>query len=152
MMDAMPDRIEQHITSAHPGRLAVREQVKALSGRSAGTAFPLASRDWVWRRDFGGTRFGCERSPRLPVSQCSRWRSTGALTACAYDTGRINREQDHRIRRHGRVSYLTITPIAAMWRLLQKDTVKVRFQPEAETGWIMRVPQSRSPETITGQF
>ena len=52
----------------------------------------------------------------------------------------------------GLLFYCTITPMALIMRLLGKDSLNLRFDPEAESYWIERQPAEPSPESMRNQF
>jgi hypothetical protein len=52
----------------------------------------------------------------------------------------------------GLLFYGTITPVAALMRLLGKDPLKLRRERDATTYWISRSPPGPPPETMKNQF
>jgi len=48
--------------------------------------------------------------------------------------------------------YLLVAPIGLLWRLLGKDPLRLRFEPNAASYWIERSPPGPEPETFTNQF
>ncbi len=52
----------------------------------------------------------------------------------------------------GLLFYLTVTPIALIMRVLNKDTLRLRFEHGAESYWIEREPPGPEPESLTKQF
>jgi predicted membrane metal-binding protein len=52
----------------------------------------------------------------------------------------------------GLVFYTTVTPIGLMRRLLGKDPLRLRFDPDAVTYWIERHPPGPAPDTMPRQF
>jgi hypothetical protein len=48
--------------------------------------------------------------------------------------------------------FLTVTPIALIMRILDKDPLRLNFEPEAKTYWIERRPPGPAPETMKRQF
>jgi hypothetical protein len=52
----------------------------------------------------------------------------------------------------GIVFYLCIAPIGWIMRLVGKDPLRLRFEPDAETYWIAREPPGPRPETLKNQF
>jgi hypothetical protein len=50
------------------------------------------------------------------------------------------------------VFYLAVTPTALLMRLLGKDPLRRRFEPEAESYWIERHPPGPAPDTMGHQF
>lgn len=52
----------------------------------------------------------------------------------------------------GIVFFLGVFPTGLIMRLLGKDTLRLRLDPEAETYWIARVPPGPDPRTMTDQF
>lgn len=47
---------------------------------------------------------------------------------------------------------LAILPVGGVMRLLGKDPLRLRFEPEAESYWIPREPPGPAPETMKDQF
>ena len=52
----------------------------------------------------------------------------------------------------GIVFYVCIAPIGWIMRLMGKDPLRLRFEPDAETYWIARQPLGPRPETLKNQF
>jgi len=52
----------------------------------------------------------------------------------------------------GLVFYLAVTPTALIMRLLGKDPLTRKIDPEAESYWIDRKPPGPAPNTMTNQF
>lgn len=50
------------------------------------------------------------------------------------------------------VFYLTVTPTALIMRLLGKDPLRRRFDPDAASYWIKRDPPGPEPDTMKHQF
>jgi hypothetical protein len=50
------------------------------------------------------------------------------------------------------VFYSTVTPTAVVRRMLGKDPLGLRFDRDAESYWIERVPPGPRPETMKHQF
>jgi hypothetical protein len=50
------------------------------------------------------------------------------------------------------VFYGTVAPIGLVLRLLGKDPLRLRFDPDVRTYWIERQPPGPAPETMTNQF
>ena len=48
--------------------------------------------------------------------------------------------------------YLLVAPIGLLWRVLGKDPLRLRFEPQAASYWIERRPPGPEPETFTNQF
>jgi hypothetical protein len=48
--------------------------------------------------------------------------------------------------------YVTVTPIALLMRLLGKDPLRLRRDPDAASYWIDRTPPGPSPESMKNQF
>jgi hypothetical protein len=48
--------------------------------------------------------------------------------------------------------YVTVTPIALLMRLLGKDPLRLRRDPDAASYWIDRTPPEPSPESMKNQF
>ncbi|HEY7666149.1 MAG TPA: SxtJ family membrane protein [Xanthobacteraceae bacterium] len=48
--------------------------------------------------------------------------------------------------------YLTVTPIALLMRLLGKDPLRLRRDPDAASYWIERTPPGPSAESMKNQF
>ena len=47
---------------------------------------------------------------------------------------------------------LAIVPVGLVMRLLGKDPLRLRFEPEVASYWIPREPPGPAPETMTDQF
>jgi hypothetical protein len=52
----------------------------------------------------------------------------------------------------GLVFFTTITPIGLLLRLLGKDVLRLRLDPNAQTYWIERRPPGPAPDTMRHQF
>ena len=52
----------------------------------------------------------------------------------------------------GLVFYLCVTPIGWLMRLMGKDPLRLRLEPEAETYWIRREPPGPAPDSLKNQF
>ncbi len=52
----------------------------------------------------------------------------------------------------GLLFYTTVTPIGLLMRLLGRDLLRLRFDPDAPTYWIERCPRGPSPDTMPRQF
>jgi hypothetical protein len=52
----------------------------------------------------------------------------------------------------GVVFFACIAPIGWLMRLVGKDPLRLRFEPDAETYWIARQPPGPRPETLKNQF
>ena len=52
----------------------------------------------------------------------------------------------------GLLFYLTVTPIALLMRLLRKDPLRLRREPDATSYWIDRTPPGPTPESMKNQF
>jgi len=50
------------------------------------------------------------------------------------------------------VFYTTVTPTAFVRRLMRKDSLGLRFDRDAASYWIRRVPPGPPPETMKNQF
>jgi Saxitoxin biosynthesis operon protein SxtJ len=48
--------------------------------------------------------------------------------------------------------YVTVTPIAVLMRILGKDPLRLRRDPDAASYWIDRTPPGPAPETMKNQF
>jgi O-antigen/teichoic acid export membrane protein len=48
--------------------------------------------------------------------------------------------------------FVTVTPIAFIYRLLGKDPLRLQFEPHSASYWIVREPPGPPPETMTKQF
>jgi Saxitoxin biosynthesis operon protein SxtJ len=48
--------------------------------------------------------------------------------------------------------YVTVTPIALLMRMLGKDPLRLRRDPDATSYWIDRIPPGPAPETMKNQF
>lgn len=52
----------------------------------------------------------------------------------------------------GLMFFFTITPMALIMRMMGKDPLRLRFEPDAESYWIERRPPGPEPETMNRQF
>jgi hypothetical protein len=52
----------------------------------------------------------------------------------------------------GGLFYLVITPFGLAARLLGKDFLHLRFEPQAATYWIDRRPPGPEPQSMRNQF
>jgi hypothetical protein len=52
----------------------------------------------------------------------------------------------------GLLFYLTVTPIALLMRLLGKDPLRLRRDPDGASYWIIRTPPGPAPESMKNQF
>jgi hypothetical protein len=52
----------------------------------------------------------------------------------------------------GLMFYLVFMPTGYLFRLLGKDLLRLKFDPDAETYWISRQPPGPPPQTMTNQF
>lgn len=52
----------------------------------------------------------------------------------------------------GLLFFVAVTPTALAMRLLGKDVLRLKFEPEAESYWIKREPPGPDPRTMTKQF
>ncbi|MDA1091006.1 MAG: SxtJ family membrane protein [Proteobacteria bacterium] len=52
----------------------------------------------------------------------------------------------------GLLFYLTVTPIALIMRMVGKDPLNRRFDPDAKSYWVVREPAGPAPETMRQQF
>jgi hypothetical protein len=52
----------------------------------------------------------------------------------------------------GLLFFLVITPFGLIRRLIARDPLRLRFEPEAPSYWIRREPPGPAPETIKNQF
>lgn len=52
----------------------------------------------------------------------------------------------------GVLFYGVITPMGALMRLLGKDLLRLKLDPEADSYWIERDPPGPEPESLTNQF
>jgi hypothetical protein len=48
--------------------------------------------------------------------------------------------------------YVTVTPIAMLMRMLGKDPLRLRRDPNAASYWINRMPAGPTPESMKNQF
>jgi Saxitoxin biosynthesis operon protein SxtJ len=48
--------------------------------------------------------------------------------------------------------YVTVTPIALLMRMLGKDPLRLRRDPDAASYWIHRTPPGPAPESMKNQF
>lgn len=52
----------------------------------------------------------------------------------------------------GIVFFICIVPIGFVLRLMGKDLLSLKWQPEAESYWIVRTPPGPKPESLDNQF
>ncbi len=52
----------------------------------------------------------------------------------------------------GVMFYIVFTPIAAFFKLVGRDPLRLKFDRDAESYWIPRNPPGPSPETMRNQF
>lgn len=52
----------------------------------------------------------------------------------------------------GAIFYVVVTPVALLRRLFGGDSLGRRFEPDAESYWIVRDPPGPEPETMQNQF
>ncbi len=52
----------------------------------------------------------------------------------------------------GLIFYLCITPVGFLMRLFGTDPLRRRYDPEAKSYWIKRVPAGPGPDTFKNQF
>lgn len=52
----------------------------------------------------------------------------------------------------GLIFFVTVTPVGLIMRLLGKDPLRLRFEPEAKSYWIERKPPGPEPATMRQQF
>ncbi|MCZ6894079.1 MAG: SxtJ family membrane protein [Gammaproteobacteria bacterium] len=52
----------------------------------------------------------------------------------------------------GVLFYLVVTPTGLVMRMLGKDLLRLRFDPQAKSYWIERQPPGPAPETMKDQF
>ena len=52
----------------------------------------------------------------------------------------------------GMVFFSTVTPIGVLFRLLGKDPLRLKFEPEASTYWIERRPPGPAGHTMRNQY
>lgn len=52
----------------------------------------------------------------------------------------------------GVLYYAVLTPLGLIIRLAGKDSLRLKFEPEAKTYWIGRTPPGPPPESMTNQF
>jgi hypothetical protein len=52
----------------------------------------------------------------------------------------------------GFLYYVVVTPLGLLMRLLGKDPLRLRWEPQSSTYWIERRPPGPQPETLTDQF
>ena len=48
--------------------------------------------------------------------------------------------------------FVTVTPIAFIYRLLGRDPLRLKFDAESASYWIVREPPGPPPDTMTKQF
>jgi Saxitoxin biosynthesis operon protein SxtJ len=48
--------------------------------------------------------------------------------------------------------FVTVTPIAFIYRLLRKDPLRLKFERDSSSYWIAREPPGPPPDTMTKQF
>ncbi len=52
----------------------------------------------------------------------------------------------------GVIFFFTVTPIALMFRILGKDPLRLKLDPEAKSYWIYRDPPGPRPDSMKQQF
>ena len=52
----------------------------------------------------------------------------------------------------GLLFYVTVTPISLLMRVLGKDPLRLRRDPDAASYWIERTPPGPAPESMKNQF
>jgi hypothetical protein len=52
----------------------------------------------------------------------------------------------------GLLFYATVTPIALLMRVLGKDPLRLRRDPDAASYWIVRTPPGPAPKSMKNQF
>jgi hypothetical protein len=52
----------------------------------------------------------------------------------------------------GVIFYLCIVPIGFLMRLSGKDPLRLRYEPEADSYWLKRVPPGPQPQSFKNQF
>jgi len=52
----------------------------------------------------------------------------------------------------GVLFYLVFTPLGVAMRLMGKDSLRLKFDPGAETYWVERKPPGPPPDSMTNQF
>jgi len=52
----------------------------------------------------------------------------------------------------GVMFFVTVTPTAVIMRLLGKDPLRLKFDPEAESYWLDRQPPGPAPDSLKNQF
>ena len=52
----------------------------------------------------------------------------------------------------GLLFYVIVTPVALLMRLLGKDPLRLRREPDAASYWIERMPRGPAPESMKNQF
>lgn len=135
-------------------RLAVDEAVQGSSNRSFGLTFAvlfvllgiwpvLRGRPLrVWALVIAAAFFMAALAlPRTltPLNRC--WLTIGLLLHACVSPAIL-----------GAVFYTTVTPIGLVGRLLGKDPLRLRLDPDAATYWIDRHPPGPAPDTMPRQF
>ena len=52
----------------------------------------------------------------------------------------------------GLLFYVIVTPVALLMRVLGKDPLRLRREPDAASYWIERTPRGLAPESMNNQF
>ena len=52
----------------------------------------------------------------------------------------------------GLLFYVIVTPVALLMRVLGKDPLRLRREPDAASYWIDRMPRGPAPESMKNQF
>ena len=52
----------------------------------------------------------------------------------------------------GILFYAVFTPLGFVMRLAGKDSLRLKFDPDAETYWLERIPPGPPPDSMTNQF
>ena len=52
----------------------------------------------------------------------------------------------------GVLFYLVFTPLGVAMRLMGKDSLRLKFDPDAQTYWVERIPPGPPSDSMTNQF
>jgi hypothetical protein len=50
------------------------------------------------------------------------------------------------------IYFVVFTPIAILFRIMKRDPLRLRFDPEAASYWILRNPSTAGPDSMRNQF
>ncbi len=134
--------------------LTREEKIKGSSDRSFGLTFAVVAMIlagiWLWRdRDYwvyglaasAGFAAVALAAPKLLAPLNWLWLMFGLVLLLVVN---------HFIL--GLMFFVVITPMAVIARLMGKDLLRLRFDPQAKSYWIPREPPGPAPESMRRQF